>query len=164
MIIAFDSSTLILLAKTDLLREALEEIEIVIPQEVQVECLVKKTVDAQFISLLVQEKRINVQKTTDAATIKRLQVDFRIAKAEAAALCLARKHQYPIAIDDGPGIKASKALGLQFLTAIHFLFRLASNNTLSPKLAQEKLVKLAQMGRYNRRIIEDAMKRLEGRE
>ncbi|MEK6698444.1 MAG: hypothetical protein AABZ10_05295 [Nitrospirota bacterium] len=164
MIIVFDSSTLILLAKTDLLREVLAEVEIIISQEVQAECLAKKTADAELISLLVQEGRINVRKTIDAKAIKQLQMDFRIAKAEAESLWLARKHQYPIAIDDGPGIKASKVLGLQFLTAVHFLLRLASRNILSPELAQEKLTTLVQYGRYSKRIIEDAMSRLqEGR-
>ena len=83
MIIVFDSSTLILLAKTDLLREVLAEVEIIISQEVQAECLAKKTADAELISLLVQEGRINVRKTIDAKAIKQLQMDFRIAKAEA---------------------------------------------------------------------------------
>lgn len=164
MKIVFDSSTLILLAKTDLLREVSNEVDIIIPEDVKRECLVKKTADAELISLLIQEGKISVQEVVDRKTIKKLQIDFRIAKAEAEALWLSKKYQYPVAIDDGPGIKASKVLGLQFLTAIHFLLRLSSHNKLSQELAQEKLTKLARMGRYNTRIIEDAMNRLkEGR-
>jgi hypothetical protein len=164
MKIVFDSSTLILLAKTDLLREVSKEVGIIVPVDVKKECLVKKTPDAELIFLLIQEGKISVQEAVDAKAIKKLQMDFRIAKAEAEALWLSKKYELPIAIDDGPGIKASKVLGLRFLTAIHFLLRLSSHNKLSPELAQEKLTKLAQMGRYNTRIIEDAMNRLkEGR-
>ena len=55
-------------------------------------------------------------------------------------------------------------LGLRFLTAVHFLLHLASQHKLSPALAQEKLTRLVQYGRYNKRIIEDALSRLkEGR-
>ena len=164
MKVVFDSSTLILLAKANLLREVSEEVDIIIPEEVKRECLVKKTADAELISLLIQESKISVQEAVDVKAIKKLQLDFRIAKAEAEALWLSRKYQHPIAIDDGPGIKAGKVLGLRFLTAIHFLLRLASHDQLSSELAQEKLTKLTQMGRYNTRIIEDAMNRLkEGR-
>jgi len=164
MHVVFDSSTLILLAKTDLLREVAEEIDIIISEEVKKECLVKKTVDAELISILIQAKKISVQEAIDTKPIKKLQIDFRIAKAEAEALWLAIKYEHPIAIDDGPGIKACKVLGLRFLTAIHFLLNLTAHNRLSLEFAQEKLSKLSQMGRYNTRIIEDAMNRLkEGR-
>jgi len=161
--VVFDSSTVILLAKTDLLREVSEDVDIIIPEEVKRECLVKKTADAELISLLIQEGKISVQEAVDAKAVRKLQIDFRIAKAEAEALWLSRKYQHPIAIDDGPGIKAGKVLGLRFLTTIHFLLHLAFHHRLSPELAQVKLTKLAQMGRYNTRIIEDAMNRLTER-
>jgi predicted nucleic acid-binding protein len=129
------------------------------------EALVKKMEDAELISILIQERRISVRKADEAMAIKKLQMDFRLAKGEAETLWLSRKHQYPVAIDDGPGIRASKVLGLKFLTAMHFLLNMASRNMLSSALAQEKLTKLVRYGRYNKRIIEDAMSRLkEGRE
>ena len=161
MNVVFDSSTLILLAKTDLLRDVSEEVDIIIPETVKKDCLVKKTVDAELISILIQTGKINVHEAVDTKAIKKLQVDFRIARAEAEALWLSRKYHHPIALDDGPEIKASKVLGLQFLTAIHFLIHLTSHNRLPRDLAQEKLLKLAKMGRYNTRIIEDAMNRVQ---
>ncbi|HXY54377.1 MAG TPA: hypothetical protein VEM40_06880 [Nitrospirota bacterium] len=161
MKVVFGSSTLILLAKVNLLREASDEFEIIVPEEVKREALVKKTADAELISILIKERKISVQKADEVKAVKKLQVDFRIQKGEAEALWLSRKYHYTIAIDDGPSIRASKVLGLRFLTAIHFLFYMASRNKLSSALAQEKLTKLVQYGRYNKRIIEDAMKRLE---
>lgn|SRR5574341_71602 len=164
MKVVFDSSTLILLAKVNLLREASDEVEIIIPDEVKREALIKRTEDAELISILIQERKIGVQRADEAKAVKKLQIDFRLAKGEAEALWLSRKYQYPVAIDDGPGIKAAKVLGLRFLTAVHFLLHMASRNKLSAALAQEKLTKLVQYGRYNKRIIEDAMSRLkEGR-
>jgi predicted nucleic acid-binding protein len=164
MKIIFDSSTLILLAKVNLLREASDEVEIIIPEEVKREALMKRTEDAELISILIQERKIIVQKADEAKAIKKLQIDFRLAKGEAEALWLSKKRQCPVAIDDGPGIRTSKVLGLRFLTAVHVLLHMASQNKLSSALAQEKLIKLVQYGRYNKRIIEDAMSRSkEGR-
>jgi hypothetical protein len=164
MKIIFDSSTLILLAKVNLLREASEEVEIIVPEEVKREVLVKKTEDAELISILIQERKIGVQKVDEAKAVRKLQADFRLAKGEAEALWLSRKYGCPVAIDDGPGIRAGKVLGLRFLTAMHFLLHMASRNKLAPALAREKLTKLVQYGRYNKRIIEDAISRLkEGR-
>jgi len=164
MQIVFDSSTLILLAKIDLLRETTDETEIIISEEVERECLIKKSEDAELISLLIKERKIIIKKADESKAVKKLQVDFRLAKGEAEALWLARKHDYPAAIDDGPGIKACKVLGLRFLTAVHFLLSISSQKKLSRELAQEKLTKLVQYGRYNQRIVQDTMKRLlEGR-
>ena len=164
MKIVFDASTLILLAKVSLLREVSSVIEIIIPLEVEREAIIKKTEDAELIALLIQERKISMQKADEAKAIKKLQIDFRLAKGEAEALWLARKQRYPIAIDDGPGIRASKVLGLRFLTAAHLLLHLTFENKLSSELAQEKLAMLIKYGRYNKRIIQDTMNRLqEGR-
>jgi hypothetical protein len=107
-----------------------------------------------------------VQVAVDTKAVKKFQHDFRIAKAEAEALWLSRKHHHSIATCGGPGIKVGKVLGLRFLTAIYFLLRMTSHHRrLSRDIAQEKLLKLAKLGRYNARIIEYAMNRLkEGRE
>lgn len=165
MKIVFDSSTLILLAKTSLLRDVSVTIEIIVPEEVKKESTVKKTGDGELISLLINERKISVHRVDEIKAIKKIQNDFRLAKGEAEALWLSRKLNYPLAIDDGPGIKASKVLGIQFLTAVHFLLHMAAESKISLELAQEKLSKLVQYGRYSTRIIQDAMKRLsEGRE
>ena len=52
MEMVFDSSTLILLAKIDLLRESAEDISIVIPPKVKEECLFKESLDALLIKTL----------------------------------------------------------------------------------------------------------------
>lgn len=162
MEVVFDASTLILLAKIELLRELAGEFKIIISERVKAECLAKEGIDAKLIATLIKEKKIEVKKTGNAEIIKKIQRDFRIDAGEAESLLLARKMECPLAVDDGPTIKACKVLGQQFITAIHFLLNLALNNKLQLPISLAKLEKLSIYGRYSKRIIEDATKRLKG--
>ncbi len=162
MKIVFDASTLILLAKTELLREVTDESMVIIPEKVKAECSSKESVDALLIMTLVKEKKIEVEKAGNPKAVKKIQRDFRIGPGEAEALWLARKIDCPIAVDDGPTIKACKVIGQRFTTAIHFLLNLASRNKLEFPMAMAKLEKLSIHGRYKREIIEDATNRLKG--
>lgn len=162
MEVVFDASTLILLAKTELLRELAGEIKIIISEKVKAECLAKEGIDAKLIATLIKEKKIEIKKTGNTEIIKNIQRDFRIDAGEAEALLMARKMECPLAVDDGPTIKACKVLGQQFITAIHFLLNLALNNKLQLPIALAKLEKLSVYGRYSKRIIEDATNRLKG--
>ena len=120
----FDSSTLILLAKIDLLRESAEDISIVIPPKVKEECLFKESLDALLIKTLIAEGKIEVEKAGHQEGVRKLRADFRIEAGEAQALWLGKRLGVPLAVDDGPTIKACKVLGVQFVTAIHFLVNL----------------------------------------
>ena len=162
MQIVFDASTLILLAKVELLREITKDINVIIPEKVKRECLSKKGLDAVLISTLIKEKKIEVKRTKDTRAVKKIQHDFRIDAGEAEALWLAIRLQCPIAVDDGPTIKACKVMGQRFTTAIHFLLNLAALNRLEAPIAIEKLERLSICGRYSKKIIEDAAKRLKG--
>jgi len=162
MEIVFDASTLILLAKIELLREITEEVKAIIPRKVKAECLSKKSIDAILISTLIKEKKIEVKKAGNAKAVNKIQRDFRIEAGEAEALWLARRLNCPIAVDDGPTIKACKVIGQRFATAIHFLLNLASQDRLELSMAIAKLAKLSHYGRYSREIIKDATERLKG--
>lgn len=162
MKIVFDTSTLVLLAKIELLREIAENVKIIIPEKVRVESLLKEGIDAILISTLIKEKKIEIKKAGDVEAVRKIQRDFRIEAGEAEALWLARKIECPIAVDDGPIIKACKVIGQKFTTAIHFLLNLASQNRLELPIAMAKLEKLNLYGRYSKKIIEDATKRLKG--
>ncbi|MBI5096923.1 MAG: hypothetical protein HZB32_04690 [Nitrospirae bacterium] len=162
MQIVFDASTLILLARVELLREITKDIRVIIPEKVKTECLSKKGLDALLISTLINEKKIEVKRTKDTRAVKKIQHDFRIDAGEAEALWLAIRLQCPIAVDDGPTIKACKVMGQRFTTAIHFLLNLAALNRLEAPIAVEKLGRLSILGRYSKKIIEDAGKRLKG--
>jgi len=162
MEIVFDSSTLILLAKIELLREITEEIKVIIPEKVKTECLKKEGLDAILISTLIKENKIEVKKAGNPEAIKKIQRDFRIETGEGEAICLARTLDCPLAVDDGPTIKACKVMGQRFTTAIHFLLNLVSQNRLELPIAMAKIEKLFRYGRYSKEIMEDVMKRLRG--
>ena len=158
----FDSSSLILLAKIDLSRESAEDISIVIPPKVKEECLFKESLDALLIKTLIAEGKIKVEKAGNQEAVRKLRADFRIEAGEAQALWLGKRLGVPLAVDDGPTIKACKVLGVQFVTAIHFLINLRARGKLELPLALAKLDGLATYGRYSRKIIEDAAQRLKG--
>jgi hypothetical protein len=162
MEMVFDSSTLILLAKIDLLRESAEDISIVIPPKVKEECLFKESLDALLIKTLIAEGKIKVEKAGNQQAVRKLRADFRIEAGEAQALWLGKRLGVPLAVDDGPTIKACKVLGVQFVTAIHLLINLRARGKLELPLALAKLDALAAYGRYSRKIIEDAAQRRKG--
>jgi len=158
----FDSSTLILLAKIDLLRESAEGASIVIPPKVKEECLLKDSLDALLIRTLIAEGKIKVEKAGNREAVRKLQADFRIEEGEAQALWLGKRLGCPLAVDDGPTTKACKVLGVKFVTAIHFLINLRATGKLELPLALSKLETLAAYGRYSSKIIGDAAQRLRG--
>ncbi|MBM4053272.1 MAG: hypothetical protein FJ264_01080 [Planctomycetes bacterium] len=162
MKIVFDSSTLILLSKIDLLREVADNTTIIIPEKVKSECLSKKSLDAILITTLIKEQKIIVKMAGNNEAIKKIQRDFKIEAGEAEALWLAKRLDCAIAVDDGPTIKACKVIGLNFTTAIHFLLNIALYNRWNKSIALEKLEKLSVYGRYSKKIIEDATQRLKG--
>lgn len=164
MDVVFDASTLILLAKVDILRIVAENVKIIIPEEVKIECTKKDVFDAKLISALIEKRQIKVKKLllSEGKTVSKLCKDFKIQYGEAAALHLAVEKKCPLAVDDGPTIKACKIINQKFTTAIHFLVNMTETAKIDRKEAIVKLEKLSCYGRYSRRIIEDASKRMKG--
>lgn len=161
MEIVFDSSTLILLAKTELLGIISKDIQIIIPKMVRTECIGKDTFDAKLIFTLINNRKIEVVAANKKA-VSTLCRDFRIHSGEAESLAIALKRKLTLAVDDLPTIKACKILNIQFATAIHFLINITEKGLINKEMALAKLEKLSLYGRYNKRIIDDATKRLKG--
>ena len=162
MEIVFDSSTLILLAKIEMLRSVSEDVRIIIPGMVEGESIIKDTFDSKLISSLIDEGKIEVLKMAKKERVKKLCKDFRIHPGEAEALALAMHRTVPLAVDDLPAIKACKILNRPFTTAIHLLLKVAASGKISGDTAFVKLEKLSFYGRYSKRIIDDAYSRLKG--
>ncbi|MHB8483919.1 MAG: hypothetical protein ACYDBV_14575 [Nitrospiria bacterium] len=161
--ISFDSSTLILLAKIDLLKETLQDFEIMITDIVQKECTIKDTYDAKIIGSLIASKEIKVEKKVSRKEMNLIMKDFNINAGEASALWLAQNKKVALATDDGPTIKACKILNIPFLTAIHFILDIFESGIISDReMALVKVERLANFGRYNHRIIESAISRIKG--
>ena len=164
MEIVFDSSSLILLAKVDILRIVADNYRVSIPDLVRNECTIKNSFDAGLISAVINNGIIKVIKIEKQHSLNTLCKDFKIHRGEAEALALALQKKCPLAVDDLPTIKACKILNHKFITAIHFLINLADSGKIDRKSALVKLEKLSYFGRYNNRIIADAVKRIGGNE
>jgi len=165
--IIFDLSTLILIARIDLLAPFLSGVEsrVAVPTEVERECCgVKRTLDALMIQKALEESRIQVVAVKNHKLITKLQVDFNLGQGEAEASALAVKVKAQLlGIDDKNGINACKLLGIPFTTAIGILVRSREKGRLDHRDALAKLKALAEYGRYKPAIIEDARRRMEQR-
>ena len=163
----FDASTLILLAKAELLGSFLAgvSLQVAIPAEVARECYgAKKTLDALLIQKAVDESAIEVISVKNRKLVTKLQTDFSLGQGEAEAIALAVNEKASIiGIDDKNGIDACKLLGLSFTTAIGILLRGHEKGLLDRSAALAALASLAKHGRYKDSIIEDARQKLEVR-
>ena len=163
--LVLDASTLILLAKADLLGLFLEgvKLQVAIPAEVARECCgAKKTQDALLIQKALDESGITVIPVKNGKLIAKLQADFSLGQGEAEAIALAvGERARLIGIDDKNGINACKLLGIPFTTAIGILLRSSEKGLLDRGSALASLDALARYGRYKNSIVEDAKSKLE---
>lgn len=160
--IVIDASTLILLAKTTLLKEACESWNFFITGIVEKKSTIKEDkFDAQLIKNFLVQRKIQIVHIKPSIKQYKFQRDFNIASGEASSLVLAISKSFPLATDDGQTIKVCKILNIKFFTAIHFLIFLLQNKKINTKLAMIKLEELKKYGRYNLRIIADAIERIK---
>lgn len=163
--IVFDSSTLILLAKAELLDDFIGDYggKVLIPREVEEEsCAKKKSFDALLIKKRIQEKKISVAKISDAVLCARLMKDFHISRGETEALVLAlEKKAKLVATDDKNAIKACKLLNLSFTSAIAILVRMSEKGVIDINRAKAALIALDKGGRYSDAILKKAKKRID---
>ena len=165
--IVFDASTLILIAKAELLDLFLARISVpvAIPSEVEKECCgSKKALDAIIIQQALDESRIEVFTVRNRRLVAKLQADFSLGKGEAEAIALALNEKVQlVGIDDKNGIDACRVLGIAFTTAVGILIRSRDKGLLDGPDAIAKLALLAKYGRYKHSIIEDARLKLEAK-
>ncbi len=154
--IVFDASTLILLAKIDLLQLVLRQYSGVIVEFVKEEIIYKNTMDTKLIIQQINEGNIIVDKNPNKDEMKHILKDFPLGRGEAAALIIAKEKNSLLATDDGLAIKVCKIFGVKFITAIHFLIGAG----LDKSLATAKLKLLEKYGRYSEEIIKDAEERI----
>ncbi len=163
--VLFDASTLILLAKIEMLDIFLADIDrkVAIPEKVKEEVLAGSSPDRPMVEKLVQDRRIDVLKTKDRKLVKRLMEDFNIDEGEAEMLTLAiQEKALLVATDDRNAIKACKIMKLDFTTAIAILVRVCEKGLIQADEAFSKLRKLQSFARYNKTIIETARNQIEG--
>ncbi len=163
--LVFDSSTLILIAKIELLDVFLKDIgmEIAIPRAVEDECCGgTKTLDALMIRKALDESRIRVRSVRNRKLVAKLEEDFSLGRGESEAIALALQEKaLLVGIDDKNGINACKLAGIPFTTAIGILVRSYQKGLIDRSGAMVKLSALAKYGWYRNAILEDARLRLE---
>ena len=161
--IVFDSSTLILLAKVELLDTFLKDYreKIIIPKAVEDESTIKETFDGLLIKKRIEEKRIEI-KNVGKEKVENIKKDFRLGKGEAEAIILAEQEKCLLATDDRNAILACKIKNIQFTTAIDFVIRAFEKKIIGKEEALRKIEKLGQYGRYKEDIMIDAKKKIGG--
>lgn len=162
--IVFDASTLILLSKAELLEVFVSDFKgkVLIPGKVKEEILSGSKEGVALIIKLINERKIHVLKVNHSKAVKKLMEDFNIDEGEAEVLILAVQEKATmVATDDGNAMKACKLLKMDFTTAITFLIRAFEKDLINQGEALSKLQRLAMMGRYSRKIIEDGTKRIK---
>ena len=163
--VVFDSSTLILVSKVEILDLFLATINlpVAIPAAVEKECCGgKKTLDGLVIQKALDESRIRCVRTKNRRLVLKLEQDFNLGKGEAEAIALALNEKAKLlAIDDKNGMNACKLLGVPFTTAIGILIGGKEKGLLERTDALQKLALLAVLGRYKETILEDARMKLE---
>jgi len=163
--LVFDSSTLILIAKIELLDPFLTDIgmEIAVPKAVEDECCGgKKTLDALIIRKALDESRIKVRGVRNRKLVAKLEEDFSMGRGESEAIALALQEKaLLVGIDDKNGINACKLAGIPFTTAVGILVRSCQKGLIDRSDALVKLSALAKYGWYRNAILEDARLRIE---
>lgn len=163
--IVSNASTLILIAKAELLDKFVEHVgqEIGIPKEVERECCgAQKSLDALLIQKAIQEEKIRVSQVRNRKLCDQVRRDFNLGKGESEAIALAfSKKAHLVALDDKSGINACKLLRIPFTTAIDILIRMRERGLLAQEEALTKLDILAHYGRYTAGMVKDAREKLE---
>jgi predicted nucleic acid-binding protein len=158
-VLVFDASTLILLAKSELLDIFLDDYEgtPVIPGAVAVESSASSRPDALLIRQRIAEGRLKVEEVQPSGILGRLNLDFRLGAGEAAALALALEtgESAVVATDDRSAIRACKVLRISFVTSLGILSRAVERGLLTPDAGMRYLERLRAYGRFRDEVIEE---------
>ncbi|AJF60726.1 MAG: hypothetical protein QT03_C0001G1246 [archaeon GW2011_AR10] len=150
-----NTSTLILLAKVDLLGQFIENFgKIEITGEVSKEFSAKDSFDAKFISRLIEEKKVIVKKA-ESNMVSGILMEFSLDKGEATAFALFNEKRHKaILTDDYELIKLCMLREVQFLSAMAIVVRMKEKKILSKEEALQKINELNSYGRYSRELLD----------
>jgi predicted nucleic acid-binding protein len=163
-VLVFDASSLILLARIEILEMFLEDskIDAVMPGTVMKEVFEHEKEETPLIKALIKDGKIRIQHLKRTAEISRLIADFSLHRGEAEAVYLAFQQGDFVITDDRNAMRLCRLLKVPFLTAIAVLVRLCEKGTLDQKISLAKLERLEKFGRYRNEIIAQARKQIQG--
>lgn len=163
--IVFDSSTIILLAKVDLLEAFISSFQgdVIIPEQVRDEVCVEGQEEMPLVTKLIDDGKIAVKKANETVLMQKIMHDFNIDVGEAAAIILAMDEKTAlVATDDRNAIRACKLMKIEFTTTISILVRAFEKGLFDKEEALGKLQKLGSVARYSSTISAHARKLIEG--
>ena len=159
-----DSSSLILLTKSNLIEYVLKTAIIIIPPKVYEESVERSKEtgykDAYEIDGLVIKKKIKMGKINEK-TAKKFEYMFRLTGGEKDSLALAFELKLPMLCDDKKGRSAAKALNVKIVSAISLLETLYSKKKINKNTALKSLDKLQRYGWYKEDLIEHIRRKIE---
>jgi predicted nucleic acid-binding protein len=163
----FDSSTLILLAKSELLDIFLDDFSDtpLLPRAVERESTYDLSrPDGMLIRQRIREGRLAVEEVRQPEVDSRLTLDFRLGPGEAEALGLALEKEGTviIATDDRNAIRACKVLRIGFVTSLGILVRTVEKGLLTRNDGLRALERLRSYGRFRREVIEEVAQQIGG--
>jgi len=166
-VLIFDSSTLILLAKSELLDLVLDDFKgtPLVPRAVVEETTFDiSRPDAMLIKQRIEEGRLSVEEVRHSQILVRLLEDFRLGLGEAEALALASERDSGdiIATDDRKAIRACKVLRIGFVTSLAFLVRAVEKGLLTRKEGMRSLERLRSYGRFRQEVIDEVALQIGG--
>jgi predicted nucleic acid-binding protein len=166
-VLIFDASTLILLAKAELLDIFLDDFQgtPLVPKAVELESTHDPSrPDSVLIQERIREGRLAIDEVRQPAVLFRLLQDFRLGSGEAEAILLAleRGDAAIVATDDRNAIRACKVLRIGFVTSLGILVRSVEKGLLAPADGMRFLNRLTSYGRFKSEIIEEVSRQIGG--
>jgi predicted nucleic acid-binding protein len=153
MIIISDSSSLILLAKSNLLDKLSKRTKILIPkkvyEEVVEEGLKRNKIDAVKINNLIEKRKIQVKKVNKE---KKFPITLDKGEKEALELYYQEKANNVI-VDDKKALQICKIMKIPYLTVHIILTGLLKKKIINKNQAIKSLEILDKEGRYSSEII-----------
>ena len=165
VLVVSDSSSLILMAKAELLKIACQQFIVEIPTEVYQEAVTAgkelNKADAFIIEQAIKKEKIIVKEVKEKKTGNDL-ILLGLGKGEEAAiqLYLQEKAQL-LLIDDLPGIQAAKMLEVAWVTAVSLTVKFVEKKKITREEGMDCLKILQKNGRYRLDFISEAANEIE---
>ena len=152
-----DTSSLIYLAKSSLIRPFLQVFRVSIPPLVYKESSPKGYPGSDEIVRLIRQGRLCVHPVRGDAT---LHLGLPKGGEREAIILFYQLEPDGLLIDDGEGVKACRSLGIPFVSALLVPSLLLMRKAIEPREAEETLERIVAVGRYSQGVILFARKAL----
>ena len=162
--IAIDSSSLILMAKIDILDKIIKNLKkkLALTEEVYRECTIKtEAYDAKIIKKRVEEKAILKKEIKNSTLYQKIRKDFNLGKGEAEAIVFCLENRISLITDDKKSMNACKVLKIEFTTALNLLIMLYKKKLIKKDEADSYLKRFEKFGRYTNEVLQRAKEDLK---